>query len=1216
MRDDAIHSNSLLKSTSHNSSPLKIKIKIGAKNSSEMVSELDNLVDKAKGVRDDEVAVKHEITKSRMDNEEFYGFYDSEIPMFVSNNFETLDLNSTVQLKPTMFVSISSKKNGTGEAKKNLPSPEKVKRQSNESQTFLRTPKVRFSDEVRYSEIPARATTLVTQIMKSSFLDEIPKTTAGSIKRNKFWEPLYDGWMRELVIRENKLDSSKSRKEVYYHCPEAKGKPRLKFKSANELEGHLITSGSMYPLTFFTFKKAPVGAPEPLEIIRESNAKSPVKQGVIPDDTSNHLEKRVSKKTERLINEKEKERHNKNLKRNKEASKDSPENRANGRNSKEGFNDSVNDFVSTEIRMSKRTIKPKEIFDPDDLDTSKRLKAEKSVSGDTYGLWKDPDNIMSPKKSVTLGTGKSGTGLLKVKMFSKLNAKNVSDDEKFNENKDNNVLDISYEDPIFDPLATPDMDPTLQENIAVSDDEDITIDEPLDIEPRHLPIQSPPVQPTSTPFAPRVASISSLQHSLPPTVTIRRTGPLPTSLSSISHSPMYPNMQAGPIEDSACRHQKIIATGSNIPQNYTQKQRIFYPSKKTLLPCSIHCPGTTGFPSLSCKSCHCLFHPKCVGVLSYQAADPNTVFYCNDCKHKIPKTMSSPEETTPIPTKTYHPTEPARVVVKKPVTQRPIGAKRLNPKSFPSAFVPNTPKSSRLNTQPVLTISKSSSLPKPNTGPPPPRPIENQTVVNIGGKKFLVVPRDDITLDSPPPSPPHDDTSGSRKLPVLLQSTDQTRMMPDFEVEQMNDGRIVIKPIGDVDPVQVFGSRNLKRVATNETKNGPVKKKRIDFIILHKTVTDGFFGQMNIFRYLSVRDRLKAGLVCKLWNELANHHSLWESITLKNLKITDWDTFGKYMRRVSCQSIDMRKMVFVKDRDSTWTDIIQIIPQIPSLKRLQLPRITGSVLVSVLQDLHSIEVLNSPLTVSPLDTTIFKKFTGLKELRLKTGNGLLTLENGLHFLESLSTTLTNLSLLTVTGLTEADYDCIGTLNNLEQVELGDCKDAPVTLFKTLSDLSNLTRIRLEKGIVADNISKLQRVDNLRYLELIDFIVRPGFKEGLNGMNNVKKLLIIPTYKDEVASSNTQILDGVTTHLKHLECFYLGVTNEWLQAMSMVIGESQRTKSPGERECFPLEKEGRVEYISLPGLYRKLCRDLPDSKVKVLKMSAGATCKQFIRSLDK
>jgi len=58
------------------------------------------------------------------------------------------------------------------------------------------------------------------------------------------------------------------------------------------------------------------------------------------------------------------------------------------------------------------------------------------------------------------------------------------------------------------------------------------------------------------------------------------------------------------------------------------------------------------------------------------------------------------------------------------------------------------------------------------------------------------------------------------------------------------------------------------------------------------------------------------------------------------------------------------------------------------------------------------------------------------------------------------------------------------------------------------------------------------------------------------------------------------------------------------------------KAPGERECFPIEKGSKIEYISLPGLYRRICREMPNSKVKVLKMSAGATCKQFIRSLDK
>ena len=41
----------------------------------------------------------------------------------------------------------------------------------------------------------------------------------------------------------------------------------------------------------------------------------------------------------------------------------------------------------------------------------------------------------------------------------------------------------------------------------------------------------------------------------------------------------------------------------------------------------------------------------------------------------------------------------------------------------------------------------------------------------------------------------------------------------------------------------------------------------------------------------------------------------------------------------------------------------------------------------------------------------------------------------------------------------------------------------------------------------------------------------------------------------------------------------------------------------------------MEHISLPALYRLVCREMPGCKVKVLKMSAQATCKQFIANLD-
>merc|ERR1719500_1837764 len=96
----------------------------------------------------------------------------------------------------------------------------------------------------------------------------------------------------------------------------------------------------------------------------------------------------------------------------------------------------------------------------------------------------------------------------------------------------------------------------------------------------------------------------------------------------------------------------------------------------------------------------------------------------------------------------------------------------------------------------------------------------------------------------------------------------------------------------------------------------------------------------------------------------------------------------------------------------------------------------------------------------------------------------------------------------------------------------------------------------------------------------------------------KKLLIIPTYQDEVAKINSEIISGVTEEMRQLQAFYLGVTNEWLEAMALAMGIH---KKGGEKECFPLERNGQVEHISLPALYRLVCREMgAGCKVKVLK----------------
>ena len=117
----------------------------------------------------------------------------------------------------------------------------------------------------------------------------------------------------------------------------------------------------------------------------------------------------------------------------------------------------------------------------------------------------------------------------------------------------------------------------------------------------------------------------------------------------------------------------------------------------------------------------------------------------------------------------------------------------------------------------------------------------------------------------------------------------------------------------------------------------------------------------------------------------------------------------------------------------------------------------------------------------------------------------------------------------------------------------------------------------------------------------------------------------------MAEINSEIVEGVTKEMTQLTSLYLGVTNEWLEAMAMTSGANKVStnivkilglnltrcgfQGGGEKECFPIMKNGRIDHISLPALYRTICREMPGCKVKVLKMSAQATCKQYIVNLD-
>ena len=120
---------------------------------------------------------------------------------------------------------------------------------------------------------------------------------------------------------------------------------------------------------------------------------------------------------------------------------------------------------------------------------------------------------------------------------------------------------------------------------------------------------------------------------------------------------------------------------------------------------------------------------------------------------------------------------------------------------------------------------------------------------------------------------------------------------------------------------------------------------------------------------------------------------------------------------------------------------------------------------------------------------------------------------------------------------------LGSLKNLESLELGECCDFPEEFGpETLSRLKKLERLRLEKGqgkncptfSILEGISTLPK---LTHLELVNFDVKPGFDKALAQCKNIRRLLIIPTYVTQVCVRSRSIYKrmGVVCIFRESQC---------------------------------------------------------------------------------
>jgi hypothetical protein len=218
---------------------------------------------------------------------------------------------------------------------------------------------------------------------------------------------------------------------------------------------------------------------------------------------------------------------------------------------------------------------------------------------------------------------------------------------------------------------------------------------------------------------------------------------------------------------------------------------------------------------------------------------------------------------------------------------------------------------------------------------------------------------------------------------------------------------------------------------------------------------------------------------------------------------------------------------------------------------------------------------------------------------------------------------------------------------LESLELGFCEQLnDQQIAEDLSYLKNLQRLRIEKGSNNFSINKIlvsiaKSMPILCQLELINCDVKNSFVESISQCQQLKRLLLIPTYVSQSAATNYMIMQGVMELQQNLLSLHWVVTNELLRVTELYLDQSDSKekgkKSPDKhsglsptkvRDCIPVlkpvpgkqdeedvengaNKQQQVEIVALKIVESILSKKLDNTKVKLLKIPHSNTWKQVL-----
>lgn len=375
-----------------------------------------------------------------------------------------------------------------------------------------------------------------------------------------------------------------------------------------------------------------------------------------------------------------------------------------------------------------------------------------------------------------------------------------------------------------------------------------------------------------------------------------------------------------------------------------------------------------------------------------------------------------------------------------------------------------------------------------------------------------------------------------------------------------------------------------------------------------------------------------------MWNQAANNSKLWRTVRMKNSQVNDWSGLANTLKRNGTKHLDLRKMLIPGNSEQTWQHFSENIGRVVELESIDLCRIPSKVIENLLKTNTELRIVNAvAIKDEHLSLQSLNQLTRLTELRLKSLNtlnidSLVPLKNLIY--------LKHLSLTSIKELGTKGFEVLGNLERLETLELGECSELSGRFAtNVLLKLNRLERLRLEKGqdqcCTFDVLDTLSKLPTLTQLELVNFDIKPEFDVHLKQCKNLKRLLIIPTYISQSATTNHMILNGVLKLANNLEQLTWVVTLELLRVTELYVDQcdAKRRDRKMPEDKIPVLKPvpgmleedqddqttmadvPQVEILPLDKVEKILATHMPNTKFSIIKVPYHATWRQNMVDLQ-